>query len=71
MNPARIKIPQDIDGEFPIIFSPNQPLKVPIMGKIPHFSQHWIILSNVGQNPAESLVFRSLSAFREDTELDE
>ena len=45
MNPARIKIPQDIDGEFPIIFSPNQPLKVPIMGKIPHFSQHWRCLA--------------------------
>ena len=42
MNPARIKIPQDIDGEFPIIFSPVQPLKVPTMGKIPHLSQHWL-----------------------------
>ena len=40
VNPPRIKIPQDIYGEFTIIFSPNQPLKVPIMGKIPHFSQH-------------------------------
>ena len=34
---AGIKIPHDLNGEFPIIFSPDQPLKVPIIGKIPHF----------------------------------
>ena len=34
---AEIKIPHDFNGEFPIIFSPDQPLKVPIIGKIPHF----------------------------------
>ena len=34
---AGIKIPHDFNGEFPIIFSPDQPPKVPIIGKIPHF----------------------------------